>query len=551
MEVASVMPYGIKVVFRMRWMAGLALAVLGAMVPVALSSSNAELSLPGLDRAPAPAALQSSVTPALATLAERAPSRPVEVIVQLAQGTERAQAASAVRSLGGRVTRDLHVINAVVASMPAAGARDLAARPGVRAVSLNGAVRPQVNSDALATSFNASIQSTDVWGSTTGKGVGVAVVDTGIAGDLPDFRVSNGDRSSRVIGSAVVHPDATTATDRFGHGTHVAGIIAGDSQGRSGDDRLRGRYRGVAPDANLISIKASDDAGNSTVLDVIYGIQFAVDHKAEYNIRVLNLSLESTVAESYRTDPLDAAVESAWFKGIVVVAAAGNRGTDADAVSYAPGNDPYVISVGAVDDRGTDWTSDDRLAAWSSRGTTQDGVAKPDVFAPGSGIVSNLAPGSAFAGMCPTCVVEGQYIRAGGTSMSAPMVSGAVALALQYEPTLTPDQVKGLLMISGRPLTEGIAELSLTQAGKLLPTASRSTANRGLEPNVLVDPASGEIDYTRSSWSRSSWSSAADMLRSSWSRSSWSCDCSLTKSDAVDPARSSWSRSSWSTSWRL
>ena len=551
MEVASVMPYGIKVVFRMRWMVGLALAVLAAMLPVALSSSNAELTLPGLSGRPAPAALQASVTPALATLAERAPSRRVEVIVQLTQGTKRAQASSTVSSLGGRVTRDLHIINAVVASMPAAGARDLAARPGVRAVSLNGAVRPQYAGDALATSFNASIQSRGVWGRTTGKGVGVAVVDTGIAGDLPDFRVSSGDRSSRVIGSAVVNPDATTATDRFGHGTHVAGIIAGDSQGRSTDDRLRARYRGVAPDANLISIKASDDAGNASVLDVIYGIQFAVDHKAEYNIRVLNLSLESTVAESYRTDPLDAAVESAWFKGIVVVAAAGNRGTDADAVSYAPGNDPYAISVGAVDDQGTDWTSDDRLATWSSRGTTQDGVAKPDVFAPGSGIVSNLAPGSAFAAMCPTCVVDGQYIRAGGTSMSAPMVAGAVALGLQYDPSLTPDQVKGLLMRSGRPLTGRIDELNVTQAGRLLPSAAQYPANGGLEPNVFIDPASGEIDYTRSSWSRSSWSSAADMLRSSWSRSSWSCDCSPTESPTVDPARSSWSRSSWSTSWRL
>ena len=171
---------------------------------------------------------------------------------------------------------------------------------------------------------------------------------------------------------------------------------------------------GVAPDANLISIKASDDDGNSTVLDVIAGIHFAVDHKDEYNIRVLNLSLESTVAESYKTDPLDAAVEAAWFKGIFVVAAAGNRGSDADAVSYAPGNDPYIVSVGAVDDQGTKSIYDDKMASWSSRGMTQDGFAKPDVFAPGARIVSNLAPRSAFTSLCPECVVDGQYIRAGG-----------------------------------------------------------------------------------------------------------------------------------------
>ena len=153
---------------------------------------------------------------------------------------------------------------------------------------------------------------------------------------------------------------------------------------------------GVAPAANLISIKASDDEGNATVLDVIAGIQFAVDHKAEYNIRVLNLSLESSATESYKTDPLDAAVEAAWFKGIFVVAAAGNRGPGGDAVSHAPGNDPYVVTVGAVDDKGTKEIADDEPTSWSSRGTTQDGFAKPDIYAPGAKIVSNLAPGSKY-----------------------------------------------------------------------------------------------------------------------------------------------------------
>ena len=154
---------------------------------------------------------------------------------------------------------------------------------------------------------------------------------------------------------------------------------------------------GVAPKANLISIKASDDDGNATVLDVIAGMQFAVDHKAEYNIRVLNLSLESTSIESYKTDPLDAAVEAAWYKGIFVVAAAGNRGPGDDSVSHAPGNDPYVVTVGAVDDQGTKEIADDTPTSWSSRGTTQDGFAKPDIYAPGANIVSNLAPKSKYA----------------------------------------------------------------------------------------------------------------------------------------------------------
>jgi serine protease AprX len=529
------------VVFRMRWMVGLALAVLGATLPVALSSSNAELALPSLDRAPAMAALQPSVTPALATLAERAPSRRVEVIVQLTQGTKRAQASSAVSSLGGRVTRDLHIINAVVASMPAAGARDLAARPGVRAVSLNGAARPQYAGDTLATSFNASIQSREVWGYATGKGVGVAVVDTGIAGDLPDFRVSSGDRSSRVIGSAVVHPDATTATDRFGHGTHVAGIIAGDSQGRSSDDRLRGRYRGVAPDANLISIKASDDAGNSTVLDVIYGIQFAVDNKDRFGIRVVNLSLSSTVAESYVTDPLDAAAESAWLSGLVVVAAAGNDGIAPDAVSYAPGNDPYVISVGGMDDRGTKSRDDDILAPWSSRGVTQDGVRKPDVLAPGLRLVSTLAIGSDFEKLCRKCIVGRAYFRLSGTSMSTAVVSGVAALMLEKRPGLTPNQVKGAMASTLYNVPGAGAAVDALAA-----LDGSGTANQGLTPNNLIDPATGQIDWTRASFRRASFRDAlGSPLGAIWSRASFRCDCGLTASGEVDPTRVSFRRVSF------
>jgi serine protease AprX len=545
------MPYAANIVFRMRWMVGLALG-LALMLAFALSGSGAQL--PSAGSAPAVAPITPSLSPALADMAARTPAKQVEVIVQLNAGTTRATATPLVRALGGKVTRDLHIINAVVATLPAAGARELASRPAVKAVSVNGAVKPK----ELATSFNNSIQSPDVWvghgaaAVATGDGVGVAVVDTGIAGDLADFRASASDKTSRVIGSAVVNPDAVGAGDSYGHGTHVAGIIAGDSNNRPSLDLLRGRYRGVAPDANLISIKASDEAGNSTVLDVIYGIQFAVDHKADYNIRVLNLSLESTNAESYKTDPLDAAVEAAWFKGIVVVAAAGNRGTDSDAVRYAPGNDPYVISVGAVDDQGTRSIYDDKMASWSSRGTTQDGVAKPDVYAPGSGIVSNLAPGSAFTAMCPACIVDGQYIRAGGTSMAAPMVSGTVALLLELNPALTPNQVKGLLTSSDRPLSEGVDEISAAQADKQISQAPSRAANQGLTPNTLVDPATGEIDYTRSSWSRSSWSDAGELLRSSWSRSSWSRSSWSSENPetaGVDPTRSSWSRSSWSTSW--
>jgi serine protease AprX len=364
---------------------------------------------------------------------------------------------------------------------------------------------------------------------------------------MPDFKKPDG--TSRVIESVVTNPNATTAGDTYGHGTHVAGIIAGNSWGRDSKDVAYGKYLGIAPDANLVSIKAADDQGNATVLDVIYGLQFAVDHQADYNIRVVNLSLESTVAQSYLTDPLDAAVESAWLHGIVVVAAAGNLGTAPDAVDYAPGNDPYAISVGAVDDGGTKASSDDVFASWSSRGVTQDGFAKPDVSAPGAHIVSTLASGSQFATLCPSCIVDKNYIRAGGTSMAAPVVAGLAALMLQAHPTWTPDQVKTALMKTGRSLGSGMNEVQAS--GAIGTSGTAPDVNAGLVPNSLVDPATGNIDYTRSSWSRSSWSVAGSSLTAGWARSSWSCNCSLTSSGTIDPTRSSWSRSSWSTEWNL
>jgi serine protease AprX len=548
----------IGIVHRMRWMQALAGAALLALA--VLAAGAAASSAVGAVRSPhaalAPAADPTAVDPRLRALAARQPKASAEVIVQFSRSLPASGQRALVARSGGRVTRELHVIHGLAARMTAAEAVRLGRDARVRAISLNGAIAPQsIPTSNLQTTFERTIHATSAWnkpgGGLTGKGVGVAVIDTGIAGNLIDFQSSQADgqyqgTNSRVIGSAVVNPDATTATDLYGHGTHVAGIIAGNANARPYGDSLRGDYIGVAPDANLISIKASDDAGQSTVLDVIYGLQFAVDHKADYNIRVVNLSLDSTTAQSYKSDPLDAAAEAAWFNGIVVVAAAGNRGTDSDAVSYAPANDPYVITVGATDDNNTGGATDDTIADWSSRGVTQDGVQKPDLYAPGAHIVSTLAPGSVFTTLCPACVFGGgQYIRAGGTSMAAPMVAGAVADVLQSHPSWTPDQVKAALKLGANTLS-GVKTLEVNRTNDANPS---TPANQGLTPNGLIDPSTGDIDYTRSSWSRSSWSDAADLLRSSWSRSSWSrSSWSSTDSSGAETTRSSWSRSSWSTS---
>jgi serine protease AprX len=391
----------------------------------------------------------------------------------------------------------------------------------------------------IAQPFLRATQADRAWLRTTGAGVAVAVIDTGIAGDHADFQLAGG-RGSRVIASAVTNPCATDANDHFGHGTHVAGLIAGNSL-NSTSKQLRGRYMGMAPRANLVSVKVSDDDGGTTVLDVIYGIQFAVDHRSQFGIRVLNLSLSSTVAESPATDPLDAAVESAWFSGLVVVAAAGNEGAAGDAVSYAPANDPYVITAGALDDRGTWGLRDDVLAPWSSRGLTQLGMRKPEVLAPGARLVSTLAPGSDFARVCPTCVVEGDYFRVSGTSMSAAVVSGAAALIIDENPTWTPNQVKGAMIATLKDVPGAGAALDVSAALR-----GSGPANLGLTPNTLIDLSTGLIDWNRVSFRRASFRDAnGSPLQASWSRASFRCDCGLTDSGEIEPNRVSFRRVSF------
>jgi serine protease AprX len=497
------------------------------------------------------------------------PGRAAEAIVQFDTGVSPLERRAAVRAVGGSVVRDLHVVRALGVRLPAGGAGRLARTAGVRAVTPNAVMRPAAsatgerwgawNPTALSTAFVQSTRTDKVWtdprSPSTGAGVAVAVIDTGIAGDLPDFQTSGADSSSRVIATVVTSPDATTATDRYGHGTHVAGLVAGNGRALAASDPLFNRYVGTAPQANLVSIKVSDDHGTAYVADVIAGLQFVVDHGADYGIRVVNLSLGSGLALPYQIDPLDAAVEAAWAHGVVVVAAAGNRGSDPDAVEYAPANDPYVITVGAVDDHGTKDTTDDSLAPWSSRGITQDGFAKPELVAPGAHIVGPLAPDSDFTALCPVCVVDGRYFRIGGTSMAAPIVAGIAANILALHPTWTPDQVKGALTYnSGRLDADGepIANLRPTADGAWEVAADRAvnatkhelTANQGLTPSSLLDPATGEIDYTRASWRRASWKTAVDGLRASWKAVSWSCDC-LTDDDAALTTRASWRRASW------
>ncbi len=335
------MTRSVHIVERMRWMSALAgAAVVALAVAIALAATSGQLRalVPGSAAGSAASVPGSSAVldPRIATLAARHPGAVVQAIVQFNAPVTPAKADKDAAAVHGRVIGNLPIIHGLALQVTAAQARSLAANPDVHAVSLNTTVAteslpfhmaggPGVSATQLQTTYDQTLGVLPLWKfGVTGTGVGVAVVDTGVDGALPDF-ASKDHGGSRVVASAVANADATTATDSYGHGTDVAGIIAGNGDNRSAGDPLYGHYIGVAPNANLVSIKVSDETGKATVLDVIYGLQFAVEHQSQFNIRVINLSLNSTTPQSYKTDPLDAAVESAWMHGIVVVAAAGNR----------------------------------------------------------------------------------------------------------------------------------------------------------------------------------------------------------------------------------
>jgi serine protease AprX len=571
---------------RMRWMSAAAASgvlVLAVIVAIGVAVTP-DFSFAPAASQDAAATAQEKLGSSLAAVAADRPEKRTEVIVRMQPGEQPSAGRDLVQRLGGRaISRDVPIINGFGAELRAGDAARLAQDARVLAVSLNGSMQtedalldgvvdqeagyscPESDATSQAVGYaipwrnnedtnietavsylegahHHSIWAEKAWNKATGRGIGVAVVDTGIAGEQPDFRRQAFTTSSRVVASAVTNPCATEATDNYGHGTHVAGVIAGNSLNLNEKDPNYGAHMGIAPEANLVNVKVADEDGRATVLDVIHGLQFVVDHKDDYNIRVVNLSLAATVAESYRTDPLDAAAEQAWMQGVVVVAAAGNEGTAEDAVSYAPGNDPYVISVGAVDDRGTRDNSDDRLAEWSSRGLTQDGVRKPDVLAPGSHLVGPVPPGSDLTAMCPTCIRDGRYFRMGGTSMSAAVVSGVAALVLQRHPDWTPNQVKGALQSTLDNVPGAGGEVNAWYAMY----ARSLSSNGGLEPNELIDPATGEIDHLRASFRRGSFRSVdGSTLDASWSRASFRCNCSLLEGGLIDPARASFRRASF------
>jgi len=375
------------------------------------------------------------------------------VVVRAVNAASLGSVASLIVQAGGTLGRPLSIINGRAASLPNASLPSLATSPLIQHLSLDRLVLGAMERTG------ATIGSTEVrqeFGY-DGSGVGVAVIDSGVTAwhdDLADPATS----TERVAGFVDFVNGALAPYDDYGHGTHVAGIIAGNGFDSGG------ARSGIAPAARLVVLKALDATGRGRISDVIAALDYAVNNRNAFNIRVINLSVAAGVSESYNDDPLTLAAERAVSAGIVVVAAAGNAGRDAQGRTRyggvgAPGNAPWVLTVGASSHMGTVDRADDTIAAFSSRGPSAiDHAAKPDVVAPGVGIESLSDPNSALYTSDSAYLLSGTvstpslpYLSLTGTSMAAPVVAGTVALMLQANPALTPNAVKAILQYAAQP----------------------------------------------------------------------------------------------------
>lgn len=441
----------------------------------------------------------------------------------------------AVRRLGGSVQRTLPLIHGFSARVPAAAVPALARVEGVRSVTEDrrlqarqdaaAPVGPGVSLDGVRAATGAAELGAG------GDGIDVALVDTGVAPvaglnqpgkvvDGADFSAQRNDKDLRYL-------------DAFGHGTHLAGIIAGE-------DREAG-FSGLAPDARIVNVKVGAADGSTSLVSLLAGIDWTVRNRerGDRNIRVLALAFGAPAPGSYRSDPLAYAVEQAWKRDIVVVAAAGNGGAETGHLD-SPAYDPYVLAVGAEDSAGTRGVADDFVPGWSSFG---DGKRNPDVVAPGVAITSLRVPGSYLDEQFPQGRIGERFFRGSGTSQATAVTAAAVALLLERRPDLEPDEVKALLTRSAAPVPgvtaqqqgAGLFDLVAAAAGQAAnavqrhPRATLGGVWRGARDigvELTADPSMSRWSMSR--WSMSRWS------MSRWSMSRWSM--------------SRWSMSRWSTS---
>ena len=479
------------------------------------------------------------VDPLLETAANETPNELVRVIIQSDKGFVNARSAFRFADdMDGsdreRVDRDLKFVDSVAVTMRAGKIPQLAHKPGLT-ITIDSTVKLSAlpTSDhvwATAEAVRPLYPETDLYRSTTPT---IAIVDSGIDKNRPDF-----DNGTRVIADQVITTlQPNSSGDGRGHGTFVAGIAAGSAPG----------YAGAAPAAKLVSLDVMDDHGMARTSDVIAAAEWIYNHRTEKNIRVANFSLHSTVPSNFTDDPLDKAVEKLWFAGVTVVAAAGNYGSPdgPSGVLFAPGNDPFVITVGAIDIDGTVRIREHDVPFWSAYGYTYDGFRKPEIAAAGRYMVGPVPQGSTLVAEKPGNVVAAGYMRLSGTSFAAPVVAGAAAQILARHPNFTPDQVKGALMLRARYVPEapdgsaGVGEVNVLRATNV---NNPPNPNLSLDRFVIADPSGGPtpvfdaVSWTDAATSNRAWDTAS-WSDASWSDASWS---DVTWSDV------SWSDVTWS-----
>ncbi len=379
----------------------------------------------------------------------------------------------------------------------------------------------------------------------------IAVVDSGIESGRKDF----GERILAQVNLCSL-PNNSRGDGR-GHGTLVASIAAGSAR----------RYAGSSPNAKLVSLDVIDDSGMGLTSNVIAAADWILRNRTRFNIRVANFSLTGSRPSSFRFDPLDKAVERLWFSGVVVVTAAGNYGDQQPGVLFAPGNDPFVITVGATDVAATVPVGDDFPAPWSSYGSTLDGFLKPEVSAPGRMLIGAVPAKSTLAKERPDRIVEPGYLAMSGTSFSTALVSGVAADMIAMNPKWTPDQVKGALMQTarplslGRPFAAGMGEISAYTAAH---ATDPPNPNAGLNGFLIPDPNGGTLPvfdeatwttvaganpawnaatWTTATWTTATWTTAA------WSAATWTTATWTTATwTTATWTTATWTTATWTTS---
>ncbi len=463
-----------------------------------------------------------------------------------------------VRRLGGRVRRQLPLLGGFAATVPAARVAALQHSPAIRAVYRDARLQPLTLPSgcdetqpacfatlAPETTWQTAVRLHEVSSKYRGQGIGVALIDTGVT--------PSADLGTRLLARIDLTPEAD-GIDHYGHGTHMAGLIAGNGA------LAGGAYPGAAPEASLVSIKVAGWDGATDVSTVIAGLHWVVSNRVRYGIRVVNLSYGTDAVQGTDRDPLDFAVEQVWRAGLVVVVSAGNNG---GAVSK-PGDDPFVITVGAADINGSATVADDTVAAFSSRGG-----GKPDLVAPGVSLVSLRAPGSAIDAFNPDARLGASYFKGSGTSQAAAVVSGVAARMINANSSLTPDEVKGSLVAAangtlagagaGAGLLDAAGAISRSDGGKSgkggvvsIPRANRGlpfstglgsiAASRGSETVVadlhgdgMPEPVIGEIDALGLPWNAVAYA-ASPWTLASFAATPWSARITERTAAATVPA---------------